>query len=85
MSKYRVQVNAQATVYEKTGRFVTEQANVSGMIIPQQVEEEREFECQQLAVKFNGTQVRETDLDESLKQLMAGIKKSMQDKGLIYS
>jgi hypothetical protein len=83
MSKYRVQVNAQATVYEKTGRMVNETVNVSGLIIPKQVEEEREYECKQLAVKFSGTQIDETTLDESLKQLMYGIKQTMVEKGLI--
>ena len=51
-NKYRVQVNAQATVYEKTGRMVTETATISGLVIPNQVEEEREFECKQVAFGF---------------------------------
>lgn len=83
MRKYRVQVNAQATVYEETGRVITENANISGLVIPQQVKEEREFECKQLVVVFSGTQLKENHVDESLKQLMMGIKKSLIDKGLI--
>lgn len=83
MSKYRIQINAQATVYEKTGRMVTEQANISGMIIPQQVAEEKEYECTQYAVAFTGTQLKENEVDEKLKQLCAGVKKTMLDRGLI--
>jgi glucan biosynthesis protein len=84
MSKYRVQINAQATVYEKTGRKVTETANISGLIVPQEVDEEREYECKQYAVAFNGTQLKESEVDEKLRQLCAGVKKTMFDKGLIY-
>ena len=83
MSKYRIQVNAQATVYEKTGRKIMDQTSVAGLIIPQQIEEEKEFECKQLAVSFVGTQIRESELDEKLKQLSQGIKDSMIKKGLV--
>lgn len=83
MSKYRIQVNAQATVYEKTGRQVPEQVNVSGIVMSNMVNEEREYDCKQLAVSFVGTNIRESELDEKLKQLSQGIKDSMIKKGLV--
>ncbi|MEE4245212.1 MAG: hypothetical protein V2I33_07360 [Kangiellaceae bacterium] len=83
MPKYRVQINAQATVYEKTGRKVMEETTISGLVVPNQVDEEREFECKQLAVAFTGTQLKESEVDEKLKQLAYGVKQTLIDKGLI--
>jgi len=83
MGKYRVQINAQATVYQKTGKMITETVTLSGLIVPKQVEEEQEFECEQLCVSFKGTSINETELDEKLKQLAQGIKNTMMKKGLV--
>lgn len=83
MSKYRTQVNAQATVYEKTGRMVNETANIVGMVIPNQVPEEIEYDCKQLAVEFKGTSIHEAELDKKLNELMKGIKDTMMKKGLV--
>lgn len=84
MSKYRIQINAQATVYFKTGKMINEAAMVGGIYIPNnQVPEEKEFECKQYAVAFTGTQLKESEVDEKLKQLAMGVKKTMMDKGLI--
>lgn len=84
MSKYRVQVNAMATVHMKTGRTITEQGSTgAGLIIPRLVDEEQEYDCKMVAFGFGGTQIKESDLEEHLKQLMAGLKKTMRDKGLV--
>jgi len=84
MSKYRTQVNAMCTVHEKTGRTVTETGTTgSGLIIPRQVAEEIEHDCKMVAFGFSGTQIGESDLDEHLRQLSLGIKKTMKDKGLV--
>lgn len=83
MSKCRVVIYAQAMVFQKTGRVVQETVNVAGMIVPQQVEEEQEFECEQIATEFKGTSISEKDLTERLRQISAGVRKSMIDKGLV--
>ena len=63
--------------------MVTESTTVGGIIIPNQVEEEREYECKQLAVAFDGVRITERELNEKLKQLSEGIRQSMIEKGLV--
>jgi len=83
MSKCRTQINAQCSVYEKTGRMIKEQAITSGLVIPREIEEEKEHECKQVAFGFKGTSIGEKELDAALNDLSKAIKKTMMDKGLV--
>jgi len=82
-SVYKVRVFAQAVLYQRRKTPITKmERHEIGIEVPVTIEYD-EFECPQFAVNYNGIYMKETDVDELLKNLMGQVKKSMKEKGLI--
>ena len=82
-SKYKVQIFAQAFVYQKRSLPKTEQQMTEfGVVVPVQNWYD-EFECPQMACNFNALYLAERDFEKYWQELGRAVKKTMADKGLL--
>lgn len=82
-SPYKMRVYAQAFVYQRRSTPKQEMQNTQfGVQVPVQ-NWYNEFECQQLAVNYNGIYIRENDFNKLWQELGHAVFKTMVDKGLI--
>lgn len=85
LSKYKLRIFAQATVYQKRAMPKKEMQQMeSGLMVAAQNWYD-EFDCPQLAVNYNGLYITERDLDKLTRELCEAIKKTVRDKGLIIA
>lgn len=82
-SPYKVRIYAQAFAYQRRSRPKMEkQMTKFGVEVPVENWYD-EFECQQLAVNYNGLYITKQDLDKLLVELNQSVIKSLLEKGLI--
>ena len=80
---YKLRIFAQAVLYQRRKIPITRmERHEIGIEVPVTIEYD-ELECPQFCVNYNGIYIKESDVDELLKNLSVQIKRSMKDKGLI--
>lgn len=82
VGKYFVQVNAVATVYEPRKDPIKKTGVVHGMTVPLTVWH-NEHTLDEVAASYDGLYIKESDLEEMIKQLGNAIKQTMREKGLV--